>query len=239
MNSNAVAELAFGMMLMHYRNSYDGTSGRELRGRKLGLVGCGLVGVQMIKIAKGFGVAVLAVDPFLKPDDIRARGAEPCASKEDLFAACDFVSLHIPATPETTGSIGKDLVSKMPKDGCLINTARLEVVDEAGLMGVLAERSDLGYISDVQLQDKDACSAKLGDRFAKQVHCTRRKGLDECLRSNRRGQKGELRCRPVLLAIHSVDEGTGRAVQLQWHRWHVGDGDVSPRQRFRWHHQDS
>jgi len=175
MNSNAVAELAFGMMLMHYRNSYDGTSGRELTGRKLGLVGCGMVGVQMIKIAKGFGVKVLAVDPFLKPDDIRARGAEPCASKEDLFAACDFVSLHIPATPETTGSIGKDLVSKMPKDGCLINTARLEVVDEAGLMGLLLERPDLGYISDVQLQDTAACAAKLGDRFAKQVHCTPKK----------------------------------------------------------------
>jgi D-3-phosphoglycerate dehydrogenase len=81
MNSNAVAELAFGMMVKHFRNSYDGTSGRELRGRKLGLIGCGLVSNMMIKIAKGFGVECMAVDPYLKPDEIRARGAEPCASK--------------------------------------------------------------------------------------------------------------------------------------------------------------
>merc|ERR1719443_2266681 len=86
MNSNAVAELAFGMMVKHFRNSYDGTSGRELRGRKLGLIGCGLVSNAMIKIAKGFGVECMAVDPYMKPDEIRARGAEPCASKEDIFS---------------------------------------------------------------------------------------------------------------------------------------------------------
>jgi len=175
MNSNAVAELAFGMMLMHYRNKYDGTSGRELRGRKLGLVGCGAVGVMMIKVAKGFGVDVLACDPYLKPDEIRARGAEPSATKEDLFSACDFISLHIPATPETTGSIGKDLISRLPKDGCLINTARVEVVDEKALGEVLAGRPDLAYISDVQLQDKAALQAALGDKFEKQIHFTPKK----------------------------------------------------------------
>jgi len=175
MNSNAVAELAFGMMVMHYRNNYDGTSGRELRGRTLGLIGCGLVGVQMIKIAKGFGVDVLACDPYLKPDEIKARGASPCASKEDIFTKCDFVSLHIPATPETTGSIGKDLISRLPKDGCLINTARLEVVDEAGLTETLLSRPDLGYISDVQLNDAATMKAALGDKFAKQVHFTPKK----------------------------------------------------------------
>jgi len=175
MNSNAVAELAFGMLVMHCRNSYDGSSGRELRGRKMGLVGCGLVGVQVIKIAKGFGVEMFAVDPFLKPDEIRARGAEACASKEELFSKCDFISLHIPATPETTGSIGKDLMMRLPKDGVLINTARLEVVDESGLVDAFIERPDLGYISDVQLKDKAMVQAKLGDKFAKQVHCTPKK----------------------------------------------------------------
>merc|ERR1712038_1427635 len=175
MNSNAVAELAFGMLVMHYRNNYDGTSGRELRGRTLGLIGCGLVGVQMIKIAKGFGVQVCACDPFLKPEEIRAKGAVPCASKEEIFSTCDFVSLHIPATPETTGSIGKDLVSKLPKDGCLINTARLEDVDEQGLTEALLARPDLGYISDVQLVDAAAVKEKLGDKFVKQVHFTPKK----------------------------------------------------------------
>merc|ERR1719265_2772654 len=175
MNSNAVAELAFGMMVKHFRNSYDGTSGRELCGRKLGLIGCGLVSNMMIKIAKGFGVDVMACDPYLSPDAIRSRGAEPCASREDIFSKCDFVSLHIPATPETTGCINKGLIMRLPKDGLLINTARLEVVDEAGLTAALLERKDLGYISDVQLVDATAVKASLGERFAKQVHCTPKK----------------------------------------------------------------
>merc|ERR1712176_31227 len=174
-NSNAVAELAFGMLVTHCRNNYDGTSGRELRGRRLGLIGCGLVGVQMIKIAKGFGVEVSALDPFLKPEEIRARGAETAESKEALFKSCDFISLHIPATPETKGSIGASLLNLMPKDGVLINTARLEVVDEASLADALAARPDLGYISDVGLQNKDDVAAKLGAKFAKQIHVTAKK----------------------------------------------------------------
>jgi phosphoserine aminotransferase len=175
MNSNAVAELAFGMLVQHCRNSFDGSSGRELRGRKLGLVGCGLVSVQMIKIAKGFGVEVFATDPFLKAEEIEVRGAVPLPNKEDIFKTCDFVSLHIPATPETTGSIGKDLLLSMPTDGVLINTARLEVVDEDSLVEALLARPDLGYISDVQLKDKDGVAAKLGRKFSKQVHFTPKK----------------------------------------------------------------
>merc|ERR1712061_427538 len=117
----------------------------------------------------------MACDPYMKPDEIRARGAEPMSTKEELFSTCDFVSLHIPATPETTGSIGKALISRLPKDGCLINTARLEVVDEAGLTEALLARPDLGYISDVQLVDAAALKEKLGDKFAKQVHFTPKK----------------------------------------------------------------
>lgn len=176
MNANAVAELAFGMLLSHCRNGFDGTSGREVRGRSLGLVGCGMVGAQMIKIAKGFGVKVYAVDPFLTEEQIRVQGAEPLPSKEELFKKCDFVSLHMPGTPETKGSIGQQLIGSMPKDGVLINTARLEVVDEAGLIATLLARPDLGYVSDVQLQDAAKVKESLGDvKFAKQVHCTPKK----------------------------------------------------------------
>merc|ERR1739844_325103 len=107
--------------------------------------------------------------------DIKAKGAVPASSKEDIFTNCDFVSLHIPATPETTGSIGKDLLMRLPKDGALINTARLEVVDENGLIEALLARTDLGYISDVQLNNAEAMKEKLGDRFSKQVHYTPKK----------------------------------------------------------------
>jgi len=182
MNSNAVAELAFGMLVKHCRNSFDGTSGRELRGRRLGLIGCGLVSVQMIKIAQGFGVDCMAVDPFLKPEEIEIRGATPASSKEEIFSKCDFVSLHVPATPETTGSIGKALIGSMPKDGVLINTARLEVVDEDGLVETFLARPDLGYISDVQLKNKDAVAEKLGANFTKQIHLTPKKWVLRLLR---------------------------------------------------------
>lgn len=176
MNANAVAELAFGMLVMHARNGFDGTSGRELRGRKLGLVGCGMVGVQMIKIAKGFGVDVFAVDPFLSAEQIRVQGAEPLGSREELFSKCDFVSLHMPCTPETRNSINLKLISSIPKDGVLINTARLEVVDEAGLIDALKARPDLGYISDVQLVDAAGVKAALGEaQFAKQIRFTPKK----------------------------------------------------------------
>jgi phosphoglycerate dehydrogenase-like enzyme len=129
----------------------------------------------MIKIAKGFGVDVFAADPFLKPEEIEVLGATPLANKEEIFKICDFVSLHIPATSETSGSIGKQLLLSMPKDGVLINTARLEVVNEESLVEGLVERPDLGYISDVQLKDKAFVESKLGSNFSKQVHFTPKK----------------------------------------------------------------
>jgi len=176
MNSNAVAELAFGMLIMHARNGFDGTSGREISNRKLGLVGCGMVGIQMIKIAKGFGITVLAQDPFLSEEQIRVQGAEPVTDREELFKQCDFVSLHIPALPDTINSIGNKLISLLPKDGVLINTARLEIVDETGLIETLKSRPDLGYISDVQLYDAAKAKEALGEeRFRKQIHYTPKK----------------------------------------------------------------
>jgi len=129
----------------------------------------------MIKIAKGFGLECFAVDPFLSAEQVRAQGAEPLADKETLFKTCDFVSLHVPCTPETKGLFGSNFLDLLPKDGAMINTARLEVVDEEGLIKSLKARPDLGYISDVQLADKAKVQEALGERFAKQVHFTPKK----------------------------------------------------------------
>jgi len=176
MNSNAVAELVFGMLVSHCRNGFDGTSGRELKGRTLGLYGFGMVGVCVGKIAKGYGMKVMALDPFLTAEEIKTKGAEPVSDTKELFSKCDFVSSHIPALPTTIGSINYDLISLLPKDGVLINTSRLEVVDEEGLIKVLTERPDLGYISDVQLADAAKVKGALGeDKFKKQVHFTPKK----------------------------------------------------------------
>ncbi|CAD7935452.1 unnamed protein product [Amoebophrya sp. A120] len=147
-NSNAVAELAFGMMITQIRNHYDGSSGYELKGKTLALHGFGQVARNMFRLAKGFEMKVLAYDPFLKKEDIESAGAVPVGSVAELFDA-NFVSLHIPCTPETKESIGKDFLLKMPKNGVLVNTARAEVVHEAGLLEAFAERADLSYISDV------------------------------------------------------------------------------------------
>lgn len=174
-NSNAVAEMAFGLMVMRMRNNYDASTGRELRGRKLGLIGFGLVGQYMAKIAQGFGVEVHAYDPFLKPHEIKAKGGNPVSTQEEIFKMCDFVSLHVPATEQTKNSIGFDKINSMPQGGCLINTARVEVVDEAGLIKALSARSDLGYITDVQLKDKAEVEKALGANFAKQVISTPKK----------------------------------------------------------------
>ena len=149
-NSNAVAELAFGLMIMAARNQYNGTSGTELKGKKLGIHAYGNVGRNVARIAKGFGMDILAYDAFpAAVESMRADGIPPVGSAEELYGQCDIVSLHIPATPETKGSIGRELVGRMPKGGMLINTARKEVIDEEGLLALLAERADLRYMTDI------------------------------------------------------------------------------------------
>jgi D-3-phosphoglycerate dehydrogenase len=147
-NSNAVAELAFGMMLMNARNHYDGSSGYELTGKTLGLYGCGNVSRFMIKLAKGFGMEIFSYDPYLKDEQIEAAGAKPVGSYQELFD-CQFVSLHIPATDETKNSINGELLMRMPKNGVLINTARKEVVCEDGLKATFESRPDFCYLADV------------------------------------------------------------------------------------------
>ena len=170
-NSNAVAELVFGMVVMMIRNQYNGTSGFELKGKTLGIYAFGQVGRNVARIAKGFGMDITALDLFVKDEVMEAEGVKPLHTPEELFTENQFVSLHIPATPQTRGSIGYDLMMKMPQNGVLINTARKEVIDEAGLMKALEERQDLRYVSDIK---PDAAQEFL-DKFAARVFFTPKK----------------------------------------------------------------
>lgn len=176
-NSNAVAELAFGMMVSHARNKFNGEgSGYELRGKTLGLYGCGNVGRYMCKIAAGFGMKIIAFDPYVSEAAMKELGAEP--TKEgltELFATSDFVSLHIPATGDTKKSINKDLLQLLPKHGVLINTARSEVIHEEDLAQFLLTRPDCGYLADVQMLVSNLESVLGEERFEKQVFITPKK----------------------------------------------------------------
>ena len=148
-NSNAVAELVFGLLVYAVRNFYNGKSGSELLGKKLGILAFGNVGRNVARIAKGFGMDVYAYDAFCPKDVIEAAGVKAVDSQDALFENCDVVSLHIPATPETKQSINAALVGKMKKAGILVNTARKEVINEPELLKLLEERTDLKYVSDI------------------------------------------------------------------------------------------
>lgn len=170
-NSNAVAELVFGMIIMMCRNQYNGKSGSELKGKRLGLYAFGQVGRNVARIAKGFMMQVSALDKFVPDVMMEGEGVKPLHTPEELFSENDFVSLHIPATPETKGSIGYDLVMKMPKNAVLVNTARKEVIDEAGLMKALQERPDIRYVSDI----KPDTAEEFEKNFAARVFFTPKK----------------------------------------------------------------
>lgn len=163
-NSNAVAELVFGMMVMMCRNQYNGKSGSELKGKSLGIYAFGQVGRNVARIAKGFDMKIEALDVFVPDDVIEAEGVTPLHDVNELFSRNDFVSLHIPATPQTKGSIGYDLVTKMPKGGVLVNTARKEVIDEDGLIRAFEERPDLRYVSDIKPDKANEFEEKFADR---------------------------------------------------------------------------
>ncbi len=164
-NANAVAELVVGMLLFGIRNRFNGASGTELQGKKLGLLAYGATGRNVARIAKGFGMEVFAYDPFMPAEAIQAEGVTPIASPAELFAACDVVSMHIPATPETKGSIGKALVGSMPKKAILVNTARKEIINEAELLEILKEREDLRYFTDIQPANHAEMLEALGERY--------------------------------------------------------------------------
>lgn len=163
-NSNAVAELVFGLTVMAVRNMYNGTSGTELKGKKLGIHAFGQVGRNVARIAKGFEMEVSALDPYCPDEMIEQAGVKPIHSVEELYRDNKFVSLHIPANDETRRSVGYDLVSLMPKGGVLINTARKEVIDEEGLAKALRERPDLKYVADIKPDSADAMVEEFGDR---------------------------------------------------------------------------
>lgn len=163
-NANAVAELVFGMLVLMARNHYDGSVGTELQGKTLGLHAYGNVSRNVARIAKGFGMHVLAYDPFLSAEQIAAEGVEPVNTLEDLYKRSQYVSLHIPATPETIHSINYDLLSLMPKGATLINTARKEIINEPDIEKIMKERPDFVYISDIMPSNGAALLELFEDR---------------------------------------------------------------------------
>ncbi|MGL4292313.1 MAG: 3-phosphoglycerate dehydrogenase [Bacteroidales bacterium] len=164
-NANAVAEMVFGLMVFMARKGFDGSIGIELKGKTLGLHAYGNVSRNVARIAKGFGMEVMAFDPFLSAQQIQEEGVTPVEKIEDLYRNCQYVSLHIPATPQTIHSINYDLLALMPKGAVLINTARKEVIDEPGLLRVMEVRPDFMYISDVQPDNQQAFMTNFEDRI--------------------------------------------------------------------------
>jgi D-3-phosphoglycerate dehydrogenase / 2-oxoglutarate reductase len=182
-NSNAVAELAFGMMIYHARSKFDGGMGTELRGKTLGLHGCGNVSKFMIHIAKGFGMTVKAYDPYLTADQINGTGAHP-GTIEDIYS-CQYVSLHIPLTDQTRGSINARLLNNMPNDGILINTARPEVIHEEDLLTRLHGNKNFAYLSDVTPSNLSLMQERMGNEsFKKQVFVTPKKMGAQTIEAN-------------------------------------------------------
>ena len=163
-NSNAVAELAVALMIYMARNQFTPATGSEIQGKTLGIQAFGNVGRLVGQKASALGMKVRAIDPFLTDEQIRQGGAEPAASLQELYAHSDYVSVHIPATPQTIGSIGFDLISSMPKGATLVNTARKEVIDEAGLDRALEARPDLKYVTDVAPDNIASLKEKYGLR---------------------------------------------------------------------------
>jgi len=163
-NSNAVAELAIAMMIFMSRGQFTPATGSEIQGKTLGIQAFGNVGRLVGEKAKALGMKVKAIDPFLPAEKISEAGAEPVTELKELYSTCDFVSVHIPATPQTVGSIGYELISSMPKGAVLVNTARKEVIDEAGLEKALEERPDLKYVADVAPDNLAVLQEKFGLR---------------------------------------------------------------------------
>ena len=164
-NSNAVAELAFGMMLFSARGGFDGKTGSELLGKTLGLHAFGNVGKCMARIAEGFGMKTFAFDPFVDKKAMLEAGVMPVDSLEDLYSASQYISLHLPANEKTRNSIGEKLLSLMPAGAVLVNTARKEVVNEAELAVVMEKRPDLKYLSDIAPDNAEIFAAKFAGRY--------------------------------------------------------------------------
>ena len=179
-NSNAVAELALCMMVYISRNQFTPGTGSELKGKTLGIQAYGNVGRLVAALAKGFGMKIMAFDPFVPAEKMEAEGVKVAKDLNELYSKSNYISLHIPATEQTKGSIGAALLKEMPKGGCLVNTARKEVINEAELMQVLGEREDLKYITDVA----PANYAELKEKFGNRVFATPKKMGAETAEAN-------------------------------------------------------
>lgn len=164
-NSNAVAELVFGMTVMLIRNFYNGSSGTELKGKKLGIHAYGQAGRNVARVAKGFGMEVFAFDPYCPAEIMEADGVKPVFTVEELYSSCQYVSLHLPATPETKKSINYKLLNRMPKNAVLINTARKEIIDEEELVKIMEDRTDIRYISDIKPDNAEIFAEKFENRY--------------------------------------------------------------------------
>lgn len=164
-NSNAVAELALGMMVYMARGLFNGKPGTELKGKTLGIHAYGHVGSLVAKIATGFGMKIYAFDPFLTKEDIEKDGVIAVESAADLYKTCQYISLHIPANDKTKKSIGYELLASMPKGGCLVNTARKEVINEEEILKVMEDRDDFRYVSDIAPDCADVFAEKYEGRF--------------------------------------------------------------------------
>ena len=179
-NSNAVAELAFGMMVFMARNSFHAGTGSELRGKKIGIHAYGNVGKYVALIAKGFGMDVYAFDPFVPAEVIEKDGIKVCNTVEELYSTCNYVSLHIPATEKTKKSINYALLSLMPKGGVLVNTARKEVINEDDMVKMMVERPDFKYVSDIEPGN----ASELRNGFGERVFFTPKKMGAETAEAN-------------------------------------------------------
>lgn len=164
-NANAVAELVFGLLIFTLRNQFNGTSGSEMKGKRLGLMAFGAIAKNLARIAQGLGMEISAYSPTNHPQKIREAGFKAYEKLEDLFKENDIVSLHIPSTPKTKGSIGYSLIAAMPKNGILVNSARQDIIDEEGLLKALTERTDLRYVTDLKLKNHDQAVELLGERY--------------------------------------------------------------------------
>ena len=164
-NANAVAELVFGLLVFAVRNFYNGTSGTELKGKKLGIHAYGNVGRNVARIAKGFGMELYAYDAYCRAEDIEAEGVKATCSVTNLYETCDIVSLHIPATAETKNSINAELLGLMPKGAVLVNTARKEVINEAEILAFMESHPDFKYVTDIVPGNDAEMKAKVGDRY--------------------------------------------------------------------------
>ncbi len=179
-NSNAVAELALGMMVYMARNSFNPGTGAELKGKVVGIHAYGNVGRLVGNIAKGFGMTVQAFDPFVPAEAIEAEGVKAVASIEELYSTSNYISLHIPATEQTKNSINYELLSKMPKGGTLVNTARKEVIHEADMVKLMEERTDFKYITDIAPSN----AAELAEKFTTRFFATPKKMGAETAEAN-------------------------------------------------------